>query len=110
MSRKCPICGGEVVEVKVRVAPSGMNIGLFNGYRCSSCGEEFLAERSLEPAHGEIVRAGIFGKSTHTLSSSPAIPLSVKLQTFVSLTSNDGPRINGIEPARIIKSISRVES
>jgi hypothetical protein len=109
MIRKCPVCGGEVADAKVRVAPSGKNVGLFEGYRCLSCGEEFLSESSLQPAHEEIVRAGIFGEKEHSFSSTPTIPMTVEVHTIESLTSNDGPRINGVKIAKPIVSLS-VES
>lgn len=66
VKRTCPMCGGKIVEAKVRVAISGSPVGQFDGYRCERCGEEFLAERSLEPAHEEVVRSGLFGIERQT--------------------------------------------
>lgn len=66
MKRICPFCGGQIVQAKVRVAVSGCPMGEFDGYRCKKCGEEFLAERSLDLAHDEIVRAGMFGIARQT--------------------------------------------
>lgn len=73
MKRTCPICGGQIVEAKVGVVISGLSMGQFDGYKCKKCGEEFLAEHSLDLAHEEIVRTGLFGIARETRLTLPTV-------------------------------------
>jgi len=75
MKKECPICGGELVQGKVRVAIAGSPIGSYDGYMCNSCGEEFLREGSLNSAHEEIVRAGLFGIAKEPQTQTPKVQL-----------------------------------
>jgi len=106
MTKTCPFCGGEVNPSKVRVAPSGKNVGLYDGYRCEKCGEEFLAESSLQSAHDEIVKAGMFGQIEHSISASPSFSQTVVIYTVASSTAIDGPRISGIKPVKPLITIN----
>ncbi len=87
MERNCPVCGGVLSVAKVRLAIVGSSVGSFDGYRCSNCGEEFLAERSIQPAHDEIVRAGLFG----ILRMSPAWNPLLTIPFTISKTGSSGP-------------------
>jgi hypothetical protein len=75
MEKSCPICGGLLVESKVRIAIAESPVGNFPGYRCSNCGEEFLAERSIQSAHEEILRAGLFGVLRRTPAVNPVLTI-----------------------------------
>jgi len=89
MKRTCPLCGGTLVEAKVRIAIVGSPIGTFDGLRCSKCGEEYLAERSIQPAHDEIIRAGLFG----VLKSLPVSNPVVTIPFTISRTGTGGPSV-----------------
>ncbi len=82
----CPMCGGgKLSPAKVRVAIRGLSMGSFDGYRCSSCGEEFLREHSLKGAHEEIVRSGLFGIAKHKSSQGAyaVVPMMTESGTSV---------------------------
>ena len=79
MERNCPICKGLLVKSKVRVAIAGSSVGNFDGYKCLKCGEEYLMEQSIQSAHEEIVRAGLFGilRRTPAANLLPIIPFTI---------------------------------
>ena len=86
MKRECPTCGGQLEPSKVRVAVAGYPIGSYEGYRCVKCSEEFLLERSLDSAHEDVVRAGLFGAMTRkaAVNSPVLVPFVSRLESTTS--------------------------
>ncbi len=98
MSRICPICQkGELIPSKVRVALAETPVGVFDGYRCNTCAEEFLAETSLEPAHSEIVKSGLFGITKVEPIPTPTLTI-FQTRLVVSGSFGGGPPNEVVRP------------
>jgi ribosomal protein S27AE len=58
----CPVCGKEVLRrALIREEMFGVELGTFDGERCSKCGETFLSAKSVQAIEAKAKELGLWG-------------------------------------------------
>jgi len=80
----CPVCDSKLKKGKVREEYLGHELGEFEGFICTKCGETLLTEKSVIEAQKKAKELGIFGLAEKTTIAKSGNSLMVRIKKKVA--------------------------
>ena len=80
----CPMCNSTVKKARVKEEYLGHDLGEFDGFICTKCGETLLTEKSVQLAQQKAKELGIFGLSEKTTIAKSGNSLIVRIRKNVA--------------------------
>ena len=90
---RCPICEkGKLIKVIKKHVLFGVDLGVYPGEKCTSCGEVFTDSSAMEKIEAVAKKKGIWGLSARTkitkTGNSLAVRIPKKIVDYLKLTNN----------------------
>ena len=80
----CPMCNSTLKKGKIKEQYLGHDLGEFEGFICSKCGETLLTENSVRKAEQKAKELGIFGLAEKTTIAKSGNSLIVRIRKNVA--------------------------
>ena len=80
----CPMCNSKLKKGKVKEEYLGHDLGEFDGFICTKCGETLLTEESVVIAQQKAKQLGIFGLAEKTKISKSGNSLMVRIKKNIA--------------------------
>ena len=81
---KCPMCDSKLKKGKIKEEYLGHELGVFEGFICTKCGETLLTEQSVIKAQQKAKELGVFGLAEKTTISKSGNSLMVRIKKHIA--------------------------
>lgn len=108
---RCPLCNSKLKKGKVTEEYMGHELGRFEGFICTNCGETLLTEESVNKAEQKAKELGIFGLAEKTTiaksGNSLIVRIKKKIADYLGLFEGEEVTIHPEGKKKLVVEITR---